>query len=181
MNTKGLYEQILKFNYSSTELTAIKKLNRVPLLGTLNEKRICSAMQRISKAVNSTRSLRASIEFCLGAFRSNIEISAFSETRQQTCFCCGILEKHKSCNEKGRNPIFHLLFDGAPARFLRNHLKNYARRILDQSFDITINAIIFNEVPFYIVKRCNNQSLRRWFTLINIFKTYCTPYIIEKI
>ena len=76
-----------------------------------------------------------------------------------------------SINETGRNPIFHLLFDGAPARFLRNHLKNYARRILDQSFDITINAIIFNEVPFYIVKRCNNQSLRRWFTLINIFKT----------
>ena len=128
-------------------------------------------MQRISKAVNSARSLRASIEFCLGAFRSNIEISAFSESRQQTCFCCGILEKHKSCNEKGRNPIFHLLFDGAPACFLRNHLKNYARRILDQSFDITISSILFNEIPFYIVKRCNNQSLRRWYTLINIFKT----------
>ena len=96
---------------------------------------------------------------------------AFSETRQQTCFCCGILEKHKSFNEKGRNPIFHLLFDGAPARFLRNHLKNYARRILDQSFDITISSIVFNEIPFYIVTRCNNQSLRRWFTLINIFKT----------
>ena len=169
-NTKGLYEKILKCTYSS-ELTAIKKLNRVPLLGTLNEKRICSAMQRISKAVNTTRSLRASIEFCLGAFRTNIEISAFSETKQQTCFCCGILEKHKSINETGRNPIFHLLFGSAPARFLRNHLRNYARRVLDQSFDITINAIIFNEVPFYIVKRCNNQSLRRWFTLINIFKT----------
>ena len=128
-------------------------------------------MQRISKAVNSARSLRASIEFCLGAFRSNIEISAFSESRQQTCFCCGILEKHKSCNEKGRNPIFHLLFDGAPARFLRNHLKNYARQILDQSFDITISSIVFNEIPFHIVKRCNNQSLRCWYTLINIFKT----------
>ena len=128
-------------------------------------------MQKISKAVNTARSLRASIEFCLGAFRSNIEVSAFTEIKQQTCFCCGILEKHNSINETGRNPIFHLLFDGAPARFLRNHLKNYARRILDQSFDITINAIIFNEVPFYIVKRSNTQSLRRWFTVINIFKT----------
>ena len=114
-NTKGLYEKILKCTYSSSELTAIKKLNRVPLLGTLNEKRICSAMQKISKAVNTARSIRASIEFCLGAFRSNIEISAFTETKQQTCFCCGILEKHKSINETGRNPIFHLLFDGAPA------------------------------------------------------------------
>ena len=29
----------------------------------------------------------------------------------------------------------------------------------------------FYEIPFNIVKRCNNQSLRRWYTLINIFKT----------
>ena len=170
-NTKGLYENILKCTYSSSDLTAIKKLSRVPFLGTLNEKRICSAMQRITKAVNTARSFRASIEFCLGAFRSNIEISAFTEAKQQSCFCCGILEKHNSINETGRNPIFHLLFDGGPARFLRNHLKNYARRILDQSFDITLNAIIFNEVPFYIVKRSNTQSLSRWFTVINIFKT----------
>ena len=128
-------------------------------------------MQKISKAVNTSRTLRASIEFCLGAFRSNIEIATFTEATQQTCFCCGVLEKYNSINETGRNPIFHLLFDGAPARFLRNYLKNYARRILDQSFDITLSAIIFNEVPFHIVKRCDNQSLRRWFTLINIFKT----------
>ena len=67
-NTKGLYEKILKCTYASSELTAIRKLNRVPLLGFLNEKRICSAMQKISKAVNTSRSLRASIEFCLGAF-----------------------------------------------------------------------------------------------------------------
>ena len=120
-STKGLYENILKCTYSSSDLTAIKKLNRVPFLGTLNEKRICSAMQKISKAVNTARSLGASIEFCLGAFRSNIEVSAFTEIKQQTCFCCGILEKHNSINETGQNPIFHLLFDGAPARFLRNH------------------------------------------------------------
>ena len=109
--------------------------------------------------MNTARSFRASIEFCLGAFRSNIEISAFTEAKQQSCFCCGILEKHNSINETGRNPIFHLLFDGGPARFLRNHLKNYARRILDQSFDITLNAIIFNEVPFYI----QGVSKKRYF------------------
>ena len=71
-NTKGLYENILKCTYISSDLTAIKKLGRVPFLGILNEKRICNAMNRITKAVNTTRSLRASIEFCLGAFRSNI-------------------------------------------------------------------------------------------------------------
>ena len=76
-----------------------------------------------------------------------------------------------SGNEKGRDPIFHLLYDGAPARFLRNHLKNYARRISGQSFEININSIIFNEVPFDIAKRCNNPSLRRWYTIVNIFKT----------
>ena len=171
MNTKGLYSKILKCNYSSSELTAIKKLNKVPLIGPLEKKRICNAMQRISKAVNSARSLRASIEFCLGSFRSNMEISAFLKSKQQTCFCCGIVEKRNSCNEKGRNPIFHLLYDGAPACFLRNHLRNYARRILDQSFEITISSIVLNEIPSNIVKRCNNQSLRRWYTLINIFKT----------
>ena len=144
MNTKGLYSKILKCNYSSSELTAIKKLNKVPLIGPLEKKRICNAMQRISKAVNSARSLRASIEFCLGSFRSNMEISAFLKSKQQTCFCCGIVEKRNSCNEKGRNPIFHLLYDGAPARFLRNHLRNYARRILDQSFEITISSIVLN-------------------------------------
>ena len=32
MNTKGLYSKILKCNYSSSELTAIKKLNKVPLI-----------------------------------------------------------------------------------------------------------------------------------------------------
>ena len=159
MNTKGLYEKILKCNYSSSELTAIKKLNRVPLLGTLDEKRICNAMQRISKAVNSARSLRASIKFCLGSFRSNIEISAFSESRQQTCFCCGILEKHKSCKAKGRNPIFHLLFVGAPA-----HLKNYARRILDQSFDITIMTMILPPPPPTVGQNRNFWLL--WTSLI---------------
>ena len=127
-------------------------------------------MNRITKAVNTARSLRASIEFCLGAFRSNIEISTFTEAKQQSCFCCGILEKHNSINEAGRNPTFHLLFDGGPARFLRNHLKNYARQILGQSFDISLSAIIFNEVPFHIVKRSNTQALRRWFTVINVFK-----------
>ena len=80
-NTKGLYEKILKCTYASSNLTAIKKLNKTPYLGTLNEKRICSAMQKISKAVNTSRTLRASIEFCLGAFRSNIEIAAFTEVK----------------------------------------------------------------------------------------------------
>ena len=128
-------------------------------------------MNKISKGINSARSLRFSVEFALGSFRSNIEVSAFTKTKQHTCFCCGILEKYNSCNEKGRNPIFHLLYDGAPARFLRNHLKNYARRILDQSFEININSIILNEVPFDIAKRCDNHSLRHWYTIINIFKT----------
>ena len=34
-----------------------------------------------------------------------------------------------------------------------------------------ISSIVLNEIPFNIVKRCNNQSLRRWYTIINIFKT----------
>ena len=94
-NSKSLYEKILKCTYFSSELTAIKKLGKIPYLGILNEKRICSAMNKIIKAVNTTQTLRASIEFCLGAFRSNVEIAAFSEANQQSCFCCGILEKHK--------------------------------------------------------------------------------------
>ena len=169
-NSKSLYEKILKCTYISSELTAIKKLGKIPYLGILNEKRICCAMNKITKAVNTTRTLRASIEFCLGAFRSNIEIATFSEANQQSCFCCGILEKHKSTNEAGRNPTFHLLFDSGPARFMRNHLKNYARQILGQTFDISLPAIIFNEVPLHIVKRSNTQSLRCWFSVINVFK-----------
>ena len=101
----------------------------------------------------------------------SLPFSAFTKTKQCTCFCCGVLEKYYSCNEKGRDPIFHLLYDGTPARFLRNHLKNYARRILGQSFNININSIIFNEVPLDIVKRCDNLSLCRWYTIVNIFKT----------
>ena len=101
----------------------------------------------------------------------SLPFSAFTKTKQCTCFCCGVLEKYYSCNEKGRDPIFHLLYDGTPARFLRNHLTNYARRISGQSFEININSIIFNEVPFDIAKRCNNPSLRRWYTIVNIFKT----------
>ena len=171
MNTRGLYSKILRCTYSSSELTATKKLNKVPMIGPLDERRICNAMHRVSKGINSARSLRASVEFCLGSFRSNIEVSAFTKTKQQTCFCCGIIETHNSFNEKGRNPIFHLLYDGAPALFLRNHLRNYARRSLDQSFEINISSIILNEVPFNIVKRCDNHSLRRWYTIVNIFKT----------
>ena len=64
-----------------------------------------------------------------------------------------------------------MLHDGAPARFLRSHLKNYARRILGQTFSININSIVFNEVPIDIVKRCDNHTLRGWYTFINIFKT----------
>ena len=76
-----------------------------------------------------------------------------------------------SIKEKGRDPIFHLLYDGAPARFLRNHLKNYARRVLGQSFSININSIVLNEVPLDIVRRCDSHTLRRWYTIINVFKT----------
>ena len=127
-------------------------------------------MNRITKSVNTARTLRASIEFCLGAFRSNVEIATFSEANQQFCFCCGIIEKHKSINEAGRNPTFHLLFSGGPARFIRDHLKNYARQILGQTFDISLPAIIFNEVPFHIVKRSDMQSLRRWYSIVNVYK-----------
>ena len=169
-NTKGLYEKILQCTYLSSELTAIKKLGRIPYLGILNERRVCSAMNKITKAINTTRTLRASIEFCLGAFRSQIEIATFSEENQKSCFCCGILEKYKSTNEAGRNPIYHLLFDSGPARFLRSYLKNYARQILGQSFDISLPSIIFNEIPFHIVKRCDKQTLRRWSSVINVYK-----------
>ena len=64
---------------------------------------------------------------------------------------------------------------------MRNHLKNYARQILGQTFDISLPAIIFNEVPLHIVKRSNTQSLRCWFSVINVFKAtmyslyYCRP------
>ena len=100
-----------------------KKLGKVPFLGILNEKRICNAMNRITKAVNTARSLRASIKFCLGAFRSNIEISTFTEAKQQSCFCCRILEKHNSINETGRNPIFHLLFDKYFSLWLKDQIQ----------------------------------------------------------
>ena len=169
-NTKSLYEKILQCTYLSSELTAIKKLGRIPYLGILNERRVCSAMNKITKAINTTRTLRASIEFCLGAFRSQIEIATFSGENQKSCFCCGILEKYKSTNEAGRNPIFHLLFDSGPARFLRSYLKNYARQILGQSFDISLPSIIFNEIPFHIVKRCDKETLRRWSSVINVYK-----------
>ena len=69
----------------------------------------------------------------------------FSKEKQVRCFCRNIIEKYNNVNEKGRDPIFHLLYDGAPARFLRSHLRIYARRILGQAFDININSILFNE------------------------------------
>ena len=56
------------------------------------------------------------------------------------------------------------------ARFIRDHLKNYARQILGQTFDISLPAIVFNEVPFHIVKRSDMQSLRRWYSIINVYK-----------
>jgi hypothetical protein len=58
-NSKNLYEKILKCTYMSCELTAIKKLGKIPYLGILNEKRICGAMSRITRSVNTARTLRA--------------------------------------------------------------------------------------------------------------------------
>ena len=106
------------------------------MIGSLDEERVCNAMRKIVLGINTARSLRASIKFALGGFRSNIEISLFTKEKQVRCFCCDIIEKYKIVNEKGRDPIFHLLYDGALARFLRSHLKNYARRILGQSLTL---------------------------------------------
>ena len=127
-------------------------------------------MGRIAKSVNTARTLRASIEFALGSFRSNVEIATFSSTNQPFCHCCGITEKYKSVNEPGRDPIFHLLFSGGPARFMREHLKHYARIILGQVFDISLPSIIFLEIPFHIMKRCDKQSIRRWYSVVNAYK-----------
>ena len=127
-------------------------------------------MGRNAKSVNTARTLRASIEFCLGSFRSNVEIATFSSTNQLFCHCCGITEKYKSVNEPGRDPIFHLLFSGGPARFMREHLKHYARIILGQVFDISLPSIIFLEIPFHIMKRCDKQSIRRWYSVVNAYK-----------
>ena len=63
-------------------------------------------MNKITKAINTTQTLRASIEFCLGAFRSQIEISTFSEANQQSCFCCGILEKTQINQRSREEPNF---------------------------------------------------------------------------
>ena len=48
-NTKGLYEKILKCTYASSNLTAIKKLNKTPFLGTLNEKEYVVLCRRYQK------------------------------------------------------------------------------------------------------------------------------------
>ena len=88
-NSKNLYERILKVKYGSCELTAMKKLAKTPYLGLLNEKRICSALGRIARSVNTARTLRASLEFALGSFRTNVEIAIFSNTNQPFCHCCG--------------------------------------------------------------------------------------------
>ena len=97
-------------------------------------------------------------------------IAIFSNTNQPFCHCCGLMEKYKSVNEPGRDPIFHLLFSGSPARFLREHLKQYARIILGQSFDISLPSILFLEIPFHILKRCDKSSIRRWFSVVNAYK-----------
>merc|ERR1712067_120706 len=123
-------------------------------------KRICNALGRIARSFNTARTLRASLEFALGSFRTNVEIAIFSNTNQSFCHCCGLMEKYKSVNEPGRDPIFHLLFSGSPARFLREHLKQYARIILGQSF----------EISFHILKRCDKSSIRRWFSVVNAYK-----------
>merc|ERR1712240_536449 len=169
-NSKNLYERILKVKYGSCELTALKKLAKTPYLGLLSEKRICNALGRIAKSVNTARTLRASLEFALGSFRTNVEIAIFSNTNQLFCHCCGLMEKYKSVNEPGRDPIFHLLFSGSPARFLREHLKQYARIILGQSFDISLPSILFLEIPFHILKRCDKSSIRRWYSVVNAYK-----------
>ena len=161
MNTKSLYCNILKCNYMSSEITAVKKLRKVPMIGSLSEERVCNAMKRIILGVNTATTLRAAIEFALGGFRSYIEISIFSKEKQAACFCFNIIEKYNKENEKGRDPIFHLLFDGAPARFLRSHLRINARRTLGQAFDININSISFNEIPLEIVEKCDTHALRR--------------------
>ena len=80
------------------------------------------------------------------------------------------MEKYKSVNEPGRDPIFHLLFSGGPARFMREHLKQYARIILGQVFDISLPSILFLEIPFHIMKRCDNQSMRRWYSVVGAYK-----------
>ena len=80
------------------------------------------------------------------------------------------MEKYKSVNEPGRDPIFHLLFSGSPARFMREHLKQYARIILGQVFDISLPSILFLEIPFHILKRCDQPSIRRWFSVVNAYK-----------
>ena len=123
-----------------------------------------------SSLINTARTLRASLEFALGSFRTNVEIAIFSNTNQSFCHCCGLIEKYKSVNEPGRDPIFHLLFSGSPARFLREHLKQYARIILGQSFDISLPSILFLEIPFHILKRCDKPSIRRWFSVVNAYK-----------
>jgi hypothetical protein len=169
-NSKNLYEKILKVKYGSCELTALNKLAKTPFLGLLSEKRICNALGRIAKSFNTARTLRASLEFALGSFRTNVEIAIFSNANQSFCHCCGLIEKYKSVNEPGRDPIFHLLFSGSPARFLREHLKQYARIILGQSFDISLPSILFLEIPFHILKRCDKSSIRRWFSVVSAYK-----------
>ena len=169
-NSKNLYQKILKVKYGSCELTALKKLAKTPYLGLLSEKRICSALGRIARSVNTARTSRASLEFALGSFRTNVEVAIFSNTKQLYCHCCGLMEKYKSVNEPGRDPIFHLLYSGSPARFMREHLKQYARIILGQVFDISLPSILFLEIPFHILKRCDKPSIRRWFSVVNAYK-----------
>ena len=53
---------------------------------------------------------------------------------------------------------------------MREHLKQYAPVILGQAFDISLPSILFLEIPFHILKRCDQPSIRRWFSVVNAYK-----------
>ena len=53
---------------------------------------------------------------------------------------------------------------------MREHLKQYARIILGQVFDISlpINSLPRNSVSYN--EKCDNQSMRRWYSVVGAYK-----------
>ena len=185
-NGKALCAQILNCKFGELQSSAIQKLEKAGIKGKIDNKRIARGLMRGTRAFNSAKTQRATIELSLAAMRNAKDISRISSSPEKPCFVCGCYESSSNPDMNifslERNFYRHVFVECSIPCFLSQLLKALSVQIFGFPIEISLQLILMNEISHSKYKNTNEDQRKVWFSILNCYKAtiYSLYYLRPK-